>query len=616
MGIRLSPQGDFMNKQEKLIVFLLGLILVGWVFVSNRQAVRHASEVAQQARTATNDLAAASLASKPAELKAASPSAPASAASAEPEPVLAVPSRPEETVELKNGDMTLRISSYGAVLKQAVLNRFAVNPGKITEKNPAVTLDFAAAPALELTGIPGLPSNAAYTIERDPSGSAVTMTATTAQGLTIARRMELLKDYQVKVSDKVRNGSENVLAVGTNGVSLGVVMKGVSKNDMLSVDSLPALENAKTRHWGTEKATKQYLVGFSSTGMGCGGAPSSAGMPEQMTIPISEPQSWVAIKSRFFVSALSSSEANCGFSIKAIRDVTKPVYVLDNVSARVLFPSRVLGQSETVTRDYTLFIGPKKLSLLHEMGNHMDDVMEFGTFTWFCKLLVPTLNFFYWIIPNYGVAIILLTFLVRIIFWPLTHHSTVSMRKMQEIQPKLKELQKKFKDNPQKMQQETWAIYRENKVNPLSSCLPMLIQIPVFIALFTVLRSAVELRYAPFLWIADLSEPENLFAGVLPIPLNILPFLMAGTMALQSYLTPSMGDPQQQKMMMIMMPIMMLVMFYGFPSALSLYWTISQVLAIVQMWMIRRATAKKEGPGNTPTDTPLTRQQRRHQVAG
>ena len=182
---------------------------------------------------------------------------------------------------------------------------------------------------------------------------------------------------------------------------------------------------------------------------------------------------------------------------------------------------------------------------------------------------------------------------------------------MQEIQPKLKEIQAKFKDNPQKMQQETFAVYRENKVNPFSSCLPMLIQIPVFIALFTVLRSAVELRYAPFLWIIDLSEPENLLAGVLPIPLNILPILMAATMALQSYLTPSGGDPQQQKIMMVMMPIMMLLMFYSFPSALSLYWTVSQVLSIIQMVMIHRQSQKKE-TGATPDNTRLTRQQRRH----
>jgi YidC/Oxa1 family membrane protein insertase len=157
-------------------------------------------------------------------------------------------------------------------------------------------------------------------------------------------------------------------------------------------------------------------------------------------------------------------------------------------------------------------------------------------------------------------------------------------------------------------------LYRTEKVNPLSSCLPMLIQIPVFIALFNVLRTTVELRYAPFLWIPDLSEPEGLFKEVLPFGgLNILPILMALTMAVQSALTPSTGDASQKKMMVVFMPLMMLVMFYSFPAALSLYWTLSQVMSIVQMWMIRRSTAKKtDGSEPEIIDPPQTRQMRRH----
>jgi YidC/Oxa1 family membrane protein insertase len=186
---------------------------------------------------------------------------------------------------------------------------------------------------------------------------------------------------------------------------------------------------------------------------------------------------------------------------------------------------------------------------------------------------------------------------------------------MQEIQPLMKEIQAKYRDNPQRMQQETWALYREHKVNPMSSCLPMLIQIPVFIALFNVLRSAVELRYAPFLWIADLSEPEALFSSWFPFGgLNVLPVLMAVSTGLQSAFTPSAGDQKQQRMMMIFMPVMMLVMFYSFPSALSLYWFLSNLFSIVQMWMIRRQTAAKKGEVLVPEvmDPPVTRQMRRH----
>jgi YidC/Oxa1 family membrane protein insertase len=144
----------------------------------------------------------------------------------------------------------------------------------------------------------------------------------------------------------------------------------------------------------------------------------------------------------------------------------------------------------------------------------------------------------------------------------------------------------------------------------------MLIQIPVFIALFNVLRSAVELRYAPFLWIGDLSEPEALFASWFPFGgLNILPVLMAVSTGLQSAFTPSAGDKSQQKMMMIFMPVMMLVMFYSFPSALSLYWFLSNLMSIAQMWFIRRQTAAKSVSGAVMPeviDPPITRQMRRH----
>ncbi len=602
-----------MNKQERIIAILLGLALVGWMFYSNKQAAGRAREAALKTPPPAGEKAdpAATLPAKQTALTAASESLQPEAEAARPAP----PPQPEETVTLNGGDVTLAVSSHGAVIKRVTLNRFLSEPGKASDRNPPVTFDFANAPGLEWSGLPGFAPNAAYSVTREEGGKAAVFSAATAQGLALTRRVELLDGYQVTVTDTLRNGGAKLVRLGTNSVSIGAMQRGASKNDMLSVDSLPAFVKAKVRYWDKEKATKQYLVGGTAGGgFGCGGKASAAGMPERTTVPVVEPQTWVAIKSRFFVAGFSSSETNCGFTATMTRDTAQPVYALNEVSARVLFPGGVLGQGETLTREYALYIGPKKLSLLQRLGNGMDAVMQFGTFTWFCKLLVPTLNFFNRLIPNYGVAIILLTFLVRIIFWPLTHKSTVSMKRMQELQPKLKELQAKFKDNPQKMQQETWALYRENKVNPLSSCLPMVIQIPVFIALFTVLRSAVELRYAPFLWIADLSEPENLLAGVLPIPLNILPVLMSGTMALQSYLTPSAGDPQQQKMMMIMMPIMMLFMFYSFPSALSLYWTVSQVLSIVQMVMIRRKTAHAgQGPGGGITvEAPLTRQQRRH----
>jgi YidC/Oxa1 family membrane protein insertase len=574
-----------------------------------KQQERLQAERAAQAQEAAAPL--------PADTAISAPAAVAEAPKVEAqEPVaVAAPSLPEETAVLADGDVQVTVSSHGGTLRQVVLGRFNARPGKAGGDNPPVLLDFAAEPALALSGIAGLAPNASYQLAQSEDGKAVTLAAVTEKKLLVTRTIELLDGYRIKVSDSIKNAGDEVVVLGTNTISVGVMERGASKNEILSADSLPEAEKLKTVHWGNEKATKAYLVGDAIGG--CGGPPSAVGWPEYQSIPIAGPQKWVALKSRFFVSVMSCTNAvNNGFVLKTRRDMTKNAYALESVSAQMVFPGSVLGQGEELAREYTLFIGPKKLSLLRAAGNKISDVMEFGNwFGWMCVLLVPTLNFFYGLVPNWGVAIILLTFLVRIIFWPLTHKSTVGMKKMQELQPKLKEIQEKFKNDPTKLQQETWACYRENKVNPLSSCLPMLIQIPVFIALFYVLRSAVELRNASFLWIADLSEPENLFAGMVPFvgSLNILPFLMAATMALQTYLTPTAGDPRQQRMMLIMMPIMMLVMLYGFPAALSLYWTVSQVLAIIQMLMMRRKKPGITSGNNAPPDPGegLTRQQRR-----
>jgi YidC/Oxa1 family membrane protein insertase len=171
------------------------------------------------------------------------------------------------------------------------------------------------------------------------------------------------------------------------------------------------------------------------------------------------------------------------------------------------------------------------------------------------------------------------------------------MKRMKEIQPELAELRKKYKNDPRKMQERQMQLYREHGVNPVAGCLPMLVQMPVFIALFTVLRNAVELRYQSFLWIPDLCEPEGLLAGVIPFPaggLNILPLLMAATMGLQQRLTPTAGDPQQQKMMAFM-PLMMLFFFYNMASALVLYWTVSQLLSILQLVLQQRKDKLQAG---------------------
>ena len=579
-----------MNKTEKLIVFLLVIGLFASFYYSKpRQGARPQPppQVQQQVAPAA----------------AVQPVAPVAQPVAAPvvEDVAKEPSVPEETVVLENDELKLEVSTWGAVVKRATLKRYAKNVGELSEENPALVFDFARAPLGAIEGVAGLAANAAYEVK---SASADEVVFANAQA---TRTYKLGANYQLTLEESFASAGAQ-----TNTLSIGAVAMGASKNDLLSVDSwaLDAKGGHVVHHSEGDSPLKGYLAG--SVG-GCSGPSNVAGLPAVSSAVYPGAQKWVALKNRFFVTALASSTAaNGGFEASVARDMKLPgAYRPESVAAKVCYAEL------PATRTSVFYVGPKKQSVLWDLG--MKDVMEFGMWRWICYPLVRVLNFFNDLIPSFGVAIILLTILVRLIFWPLTHKSTVGMKKMQELQPKLKEIQAKFKDNPQRLQQETFALYREAKVNPMSSCLPMLIQIPVFIALFNVLRSAVELRYAGFLWIADLSEPEALFASWFPFGgLNLLPILMAVTTALQSYFTPSAGDKSQQRMMMVMMPLMMLFMFYSFPSALSLYWFLSNLFSIVQMWLIRRQTSAKPAAGSSVfpdgiIDPPQTRQMRRHQ---
>ena len=577
-----------MNKTEKIISLLLAAVLAWYLFGNLKSGAdkTDAGETFEVSSNVTGEITKESalevdgVSSQDETLRLAE-----------------VSTVPEEKIALENELVKLELSSHGAVVTKATLKKYAKGLGEISEENPALEFDFARSPLGTIEGLKGASRLSAFKVVSSTSNEVVFAND------VLVRKLTLLDNYLIKFEETFKSSYSAALK---NTVSLGAVSMGSSKNDILSVDSWAVNTDEVVHHSEGDSPLKGFLVGGAG---GCSGSKSAAGLSQMISVSYPGAQKWIALKNRFFVTALvSSSEINNGFDATIARDMKSADYRPESISAKAVFTT------VPEKRELTFYVGPKKQSLLWNLD--MEDVMEFGMWRWICYPILSLLNFFNSFIPNFGIAIILLTILVRIVFWPLTHKSTIGMKKMQEIQPKMKEIQAKFKDNPQRLQQETWALYREAKVNPMSSCLPMLIQIPVFIALFNVLRSAVELRYAPFLWIADLSEPEALFSSWFPFGggLNILPIFMALTMALQSALTPSTGDKNQQRMMVVFMPIMMLVMFYNFPSALSLYWTLSQIFSIVQMWLIRRhSSIKTEVVSNVEViDPPVTRQMKRH----
>jgi YidC/Oxa1 family membrane protein insertase len=234
--------------------------------------------------------------------------------------------------------------------------------------------------------------------------------------------------------------------------------------------------------------------------------------------------------------------------------------------------------------NYLVYAGPKERDRLKKFGVGLEHIVDFGFFSILAMPLFWLMKVFYTIFPNYGVSIIILTILVRIPFIPLINKGQASMKKLQDIQPKMVEIREKYKKDPQKMQKELIELYKKNKVNPMGGCLPILLQIPVFFALYKVLLLAIELRGAPFmLWITDLSAKD---------PYYILPIIMGATMVIQMKMTPSTMEPIQQKIMMLM-PVVFTFLFLTFPSGLVLYWLVNNVLSIAQQFYVNKKLAKK-----------------------
>jgi YidC/Oxa1 family membrane protein insertase len=271
----------------------------------------------------------------------------------------------------------------------------------------------------------------------------------------------------------------------------------------------------------------------------------------------------------------------------------------DSARAVQLRPRGNAIESKIVTRQpgvganrhaYTLYFGPKDQSILEAADHQFDKAMNLGWFGPISLLLLRVLSFSHRFTGNYGIDIILLTVLVKLAFWPLTRKSFESMRAMQKVQPEMQRLREKFKDDPKQLNTEMMELYRRHKVNPLGGCLPMVLQIPVFIGLYQALLNTIELRHAPFvLWIHDLAAPERLMLLGYGIP--VLTLLLGATMFLQQKMSPPAGDPTQQRVMMFM-PIVFTFMFIGFPAGLTIYWLTNNVLTIAQQWFMLRESAR------------------------
>lgn len=303
---------------------------------------------------------------------------------------------------------------------------------------------------------------------------------------------------------------------------------------------------------------------------------------------------WISIEDRYFMMSLIPDQTADNAVMLSYKESD------GIITSQLTSGTFNLSPGVQKVYDFAIYAGPKDLSILRSIGkNSIDKVVNFGWFDFIAKPCLMLMDLIYnHGIRNYGVAIIMLTIMFKIILWPLGNKSYKSMNDMKKLQPLVNDLREKFKNDKQQMNVELMNLYKTYKVNPLSGCLPMIVQMPIFFAFYRMLYSAIELRHAPFMgWITDLSAPDRLFNFGFTIPyyepptgIPVLTLLMGASMFLQQKMSPPAGDPAQAKMMM-MMPVLMTFIFMNFSSGLVLYWFVNNVVSIIQQYYIMKKNA-------------------------
>ena len=560
-----------------IIVVTLCVILLGLWFIEQQKNYPHPPP---QPVANTNTTTTAAAQTVTANSNAVSP----------PPNVVPVPvfdtNTPEELLVITNARARYTFTSRGGGLKSVELLDYpeTVSPRwkKKVAKDGVATLNLRApVPVLAILGDASLVGDGNFALTHTANG--VHAEKSLVNGLRLSKEFQLSSNYLVNASVRLENVSDQPFTLPAQEWVVGTAAA-------MGPDDGGMNDGAM---WFDGKSVQDQLVGwFSGGGFAC-----IRSAPRTEYLAGSNNVVWVAAHNQFF--AMMAMPKEPGAQIVA-RLVNLPPFpnvepmpgtpAPQGIQTALVYPTATLAAHQAVERQIVLFVGPKEYRLLARIGegfqNQADLVMNFGKYLgFFAKALLLAMNWVHDVTRlGYGWTIVLITVIIKVLFWPLTAASTRSMKRMQVLAPEMKALKEKYKDDMQKFTQKQWELYRKHKVSPMSGCLPMAIQMPVFIGFFTMIRSAIELRGARFLWIADLSKPDTLF--MIPgtnFPFNLLPLLMGGSMLWQSHLTPpSPGmDPAQAKIMRYM-PLMFLVFLYNYSSGLALYWTVNNVLTVVQ----------------------------------
>ena len=481
------------------------------------------------------------------------------------------PGRPAENITIDTDLYTVTLSERGGVVTSFILKNYNETSSDDSTGEQLIKTTPEQGYPLSFSWGSAFPGNTLYTLEsKDVSfdeqtgRGVVLMRAASDAGLEIVRSYEFSRDrYLIKHAVTVKN----------NG---GLALQGAGGLHQLN---MPFGTLGKSSQWlfrGPAYYNEEGLQEFKLKEF------------KEGKKTVQGAFDWIAYEGTYFMTGIIPADKTKTVTMNAQDEL---------VSIDVVSALDTLAPGTEKTYEYELFYGPKKLTLLKETGYNLEKIVNFGWFDVIAKPTLYLLNWLYSIFGNYGIAIILVTVILKALFWPITQKGLKSMKNMQKLQPKMVKIKEKYKDDAARMNQEVMNLYKTYKVNPLGGCLPMVLQIPVFFALYKVLLQSIELRHAPFmLWITDLSAPDRLYLGF-DIPylggLPVLTLLMGASMFLQQKMTPTTADPTQAKIMMFL-PIIFTFMFLNFASGLVLYWFVNNLLSILQQYMINRQ--KKSAP--------------------
>jgi YidC/Oxa1 family membrane protein insertase len=486
---------------------------------------------------------------------------------------------PEQLVVLENNFFRVVTTSHGGGIRHVELKKH-----QIKGDEPVVLNNGAQLPVFNIQGWTLGANLIGYQVAGSDAGS-VTFIRELQPGVQLSRKFSVSDDYSITLEQVIANSSSEIKVLPPCRISLGSVTS-------LHPENGSAEERYVTLSWYTAGGS------YGSGNLGQFNDTSFAGLkfwPGKKLIESadSQPIRWASVKTQFFAMIVDCVGFD-GQRVEGVRQYFPDIRTEVNsaVPAGIVGDLAVSGltvnPNTSVAQKFSLYAGPKENSRLQALPDDQARIMEFGWFGLISRALLWLMNFIHDFIPNYGVAIVCVTIILRAILWWPQSAANRSMKRMQAVAPLMKEMQEKFKDKPDKLNQEMMKIYKDYGVNPVGGCLPMLIQFPIFIGFYWMLQSSIELRHEHFLWIKDLSQPDTVLrialGGNFSLPLNPMPLIMTLTMFISMRITPQpQGVDNPMMKMMKFMPLFFLIFCYNFSSALSLYWTAQNLLSIFQM---------------------------------